>query len=381
MRKLVFLIVFVVLAVLAGGLAWFQFKVKPEMIHGFISAMPKPIAGVAAEAARSETWTPRISVIGTFKAVPGIDVAGQVAGIVSGINFVNGQDVQKGQLLVQIDDSTEQADLKSAAAFLKNAQLAFDRQKALQASGVAARSNFDLAQAARDQGEAAIERNRALIAQKAVIAPFSGRLGIRKVDVGQYVAAGASLVSLQQLDPIYLDFQTPEQNYAVLAEGQIVEARVDALGDKVFTGKIRTIDARINQDTRNILVRAELDNPDKRILPGMFANVTVLAGAPQQVLTLPRTAIAYSLYGDSVLVVKPDATVQENNGKPQAAGQHVERRFVRTGETREDRVAILEGVAAGEMIVTQGQVKLQPNAGVRIEPDSEMKPAAVRPRE
>jgi membrane fusion protein (multidrug efflux system) len=326
------------------------------------------------EEARAETWTPRISAIGTFKSVPGIDVAAEVGGIIAEVDFANGQDVEKGALLARIDDSTEQADQRSNVAMLKNADLAFQRQQMLAASGVASRSNFDLAQAVRDQAAGALDRTRALIGQKNIHAPFAGRLGIRKVDVGQYVAAGAALVSLQQLDPIFIDFQTPEQNYANLSVGAKVDVRVDGLKGAVFTGKISNLDARIDRETRNILVRAQIANPDKKILPGMYGDVTVEAGAPQQLVTAPRTAVAFSLYGDAVFVVTPDDASKGYDGP-----LHIERRFVRIGESRSDRVALLDGVKEGERMVTQGQIKLQPNAPVRIEADTAMKPAAVRP--
>jgi membrane fusion protein (multidrug efflux system) len=374
MRKTVFMGVFLVLAALVGGLAWFHFKVKPGVIQTAIASQPRPVAGVSVEEARAETWTPRIAAIGTFKAVPGIDVAGEVGGIVAEIGFTNGQDVEKDALLARINDSTEQADLRSNVAMLKNADLAFQRQQMLAASGVASRSNFDLAQAVRDQAAGALDRTRALIAQKNIHAPFAGRLGIRKVDVGQYVAAGAALVSLQQLDPIFIDFQTPEQNYANLSVGEKVDVRVDGLKGAVFTGKISNLDARIDRETRNILVRAQIANPDKKILPGMYGDVTVEAGAPQKLVTAPRTAIAFSLYGDSVFVVLPDDAAKGYDGP-----LHIERRFVRIGESRADRVALLDGVKLGEKMVTQGQIKLQPNAPVRIEADTAMQPAAVRP--
>jgi len=374
MRKTVFMGVFLVLAALVGGLYWFHFKVKPGIIQTAIASQPRPVAGVSVEDARAETWTPRIEAIGTFKAVPGIDVAGEVGGIIAEIGFANGQDVEKGALLARIDDSTEQADQRSNVAMLKNADLAFQRQQMLAARGVASRSNFDLAQATRDQAQGTLDRTRALIAQKNIHAPFAGRVGIRKVDVGQYVAVGAPLVSLQQLDPIFIDFLTPEQNYANLSVGEQVNVRVDGLNGATFTGKISNLDARIDRETRNILVRAQIANPDKKILPGMFGDVTVEAGAPQKLVTAPRTAVAFSLYGDSVFVVTPDDAAKGLEGP-----LHVERRFVRVGESRADRVALLEGVAAGEKMVTQGQIKLQPNAPVRIEADTAMKPLAVRP--
>ncbi len=374
MRNLVFGLVFFLLAALIGGAGFFHLHLKPEMARVAISAMKPPPAGVAVVAARSEDWAPHVAAIGTFKAVPGIDVASQVSGVVAQIAFENGQDIEKGALLVRLDDSTEEADLNANMALMKNAQSAFDRQRTLEARGVSARSNFDLAQAARDQAAGSVEKTRALIAQKILVAPFSGRLGIRKIDIGQYVAAGAPMVSLQRLDPIYLDFPVPEQNFSDLAIGQPVSALLDAFPGKHFLGRISNIDARVDPATRAILVRAEFANPDKKILPGMFGHVDFSAGKPAPVVTAPRTSVDYSLYGDSVYVVVPD-----DKNKGFEGPLHVERRSVRVGDAQGDRVVILSGVAPGEKIVSEGQIKLQPGAHVRIETGAAMTPPAVRP--
>ncbi len=373
MRKFVFGLVFLGLAALIGGAWYFHFHFKPQMARVAIGAMKPPPAGVAVEAARAENWAPHVAAIGTFKAVPGIDVASQVAGIVAEIAFRNGQDVEKGALLVKLDDSTEQADLRANLALMKNAQEAFERQQALEARGVAARSNFDLAQAVRDQAAGAEDKTRALIAQKTLVAPFSGRLGIRKVDVGQYVGAGAPMVSLQRLDPIFLDFPVPEQNFSDLAIGQPVSARLDAFPGTDFQGRISNIDARVDPATRAVLARAEFANPDKKIMPGMFGHVDFSTGKPAPVVTAPRTSVDYSLYGDSVYVVAPDDKAKGFDGS-----LHVERRAVTAGDTQGDRVVILSGVAPGERIVTEGQIKLQPGAAVRIESDAAMTPPAAR---
>jgi membrane fusion protein (multidrug efflux system) len=376
MRKFVFVAVFLFLAALVGGLYFFHFIFLPGKIREAIAGSPRPVAGVAVEDARAESWSPRVSAIGTFRAVPGIDVSSQVAGVVVEIAFQNGQDVQKGDLLLRLDDSTEQADLRTNMAQMKNAEKAFDRQKELEARGVAAKSNFDLAQAVRDQAAGAEDRTRALIGQKTIAAPFAGRLGIRKVDLGQYVAAGAAMVSLQQLDPIYLDFQVPEQYVANLALGQQVEAAVDAFAGKSFIGKISNIDARVDPNTRSILARAEFANPGKTILPGMFGHVDFPAGKPVMAVTAPRTSVAFSLYGDSVFVVVPSDPAKGFDGPLQ-----VERRPVKTGEAQGDRIVLLQGVASGEKIVSEGQIKLQPNAAVKIDPDKSLKPQPVRPRQ
>jgi membrane fusion protein (multidrug efflux system) len=383
--KRVFLFLFVLLLFvgLAGGLGYFQFVVKPDMIKGFISKAPQPTNAVAAARAETAKWTPRLPAIGTFRALQGVEVAPQVGGIVREIKFESSQDVGKGASLVQIDDSTEQADLKSNDAALKNAEVSLQRQRQLITGGNTPQANVDAAIATRDQAAAAAEHTRSIIAQKALVAPFAGRLGIRRLDVGQYVSPGMALVTLQQLDPIYVDFSLPEQNLADLKSGQTVETQVDAYPGTTFTGTIRFVDARVSADTRNILIRGEIANREKKLLPGMFANVNVLAGAPKEVVTLPRTSISYSLYGDSVYVLSP-APQQAGEAQAAAASDQlytIERRFVRTGDTREDKVAISEGIKPGELVVSQGQIKLQPNARVRVDPNAGLQPLSPRPRE
>ncbi|MGA2044906.1 MAG: efflux RND transporter periplasmic adaptor subunit [Roseiarcus sp.] len=370
-RAAIFCLVFVLLAGLGGGLYYFQFTIKPDMVKGFITAAfaPKPTA-VSAEAAVMEKWIPQMPAIGSLRAYQGIDISTQVAGVISAIHFKSSQDVAAGAPLVQIDDSVDQADLKNGMAQLRNADVSLERQQTLVQGGNTAKAQVDSAIAARDSAAAQVERTRAIIAQKAIAAPFAGRLGISKVDVGQFLAVGASIVTLQQLDPIYVDFQTPEQTLRTLAVGQTATMKLDAFPDETFSGRIAAIDARISQDTRNLLVRAEFPNPDHKLLPGMFANVSVETGAPADVLTLPRTAIVFSLYGDNVFVVKPappksgEAQAATIDGKPDLIA---ERRFVRVGDIRGERVAILEGVTPGEQVVTSGQIKLLPNGPVTID--------------
>ncbi|HYC25617.1 MAG TPA: efflux RND transporter periplasmic adaptor subunit, partial [Roseiarcus sp.] len=256
-RAIVFTLVLALLVGVSGGLYYFQFVIKPEMVKGFIAAsfVPKPTA-VAAEAVIKETWAPRLSAIGTLHAYQGVDIAPQIAGVVKAIRFQSGEEVQAGAPLVDIDDSVDQADLKSGLAQLRNAEITLDRQQQLMVGGNTAKAQFDAAQATRDTAAAAVEHTRAIIAQKTIVAPFAGRLGIRKADIGQYVAVGFSLVTLQQLDPIYVDFSTPEQSLRTLAVGQETRLTVDALPGKTFVGKVSAIDARVSQDSRNILVRA-----------------------------------------------------------------------------------------------------------------------------
>jgi membrane fusion protein (multidrug efflux system) len=384
-RAFFFVLVLLVLAGLAGGLGYFQFFIKPAMIRGFIAAAPRPVQTVAVTEAKTENWVPRLPAIGTFRAFAGIDIAPQISGVVTAIHFQSGQDVNKGDLLVSIDDSVEQADLTANIAALKNDELNLQRQLDLAKTLSTAKSSVDQAQATRDSAAAAVEHSRALIAQKALVAPFSGRVGLRVIDAGQYVSPGTAITTLQQLDPIYVDFPVPEQSLGTLAIGQEVDVAVDAYPGQTFSGAVSSIDARVNPNTRNILVRAQLPNRDRRLRPGMFANVEVLSGAAQQVVTVPTTAVTYSLYGDSVYVVKP-APPAGSAGEAHAAAADepltVERRVVRTGDTRGDRVALVEGVAAGDEVVSEGQIKLLPNAKVRIDNSAALPPPPVpRPKE
>jgi membrane fusion protein (multidrug efflux system) len=381
-----FILTAVVLAILLGGLGYFQFVARPQMIREFLSQMTPPPATVTAEPARSERWVERLTSIGTLIASQGIDITSQVAGIVSEVSIESGAEVEHGTKLVQLDIAVELADLASGKATQREAEVAYERQAELIQKKVTSEANLDTARAKRDTAQAAVKRIEAVIAQKAISAPFSGRLGIRKVERGQYVSAGMPLVSLQALDPIRADFPVPEQQIGKLRVGQPVELTVDAYPGQVFKGEIQSLDARVAQDTRTLLVRAILPNKERRLLPGMFANVTVLVGAPVDVVTVPRTAVTYSLYGDSVYVVKP-ALAKDGKSPPAATGQNdeaaliAERRFVKTGQVREDRVAIASGLAVGEQVVTTGQIKLNPGAAIRIDNTQPLIRPEERPRQ
>lgn len=373
-----FLIAFIILGVLLGGLAYFQLVFKPKMIKEFLAAQVPPPATITAEAAKSEEWVEQLPAIGTLIASQGVEIASQVAGIVTGLGFESGQDVPTGSKLVQLDIAVEQADLASAVAILREAEVAYKRQADLLSKAVASEANVDTARAKRETAEAAVNRIEALIAQKAILAPFAGRLGIRHVELGQYVSPGLAMVSLQALDPIWVDFPMPEQNLGKLRVGQKIELTVDTFPGKVFTGTVGWLDARVAQDTRTLLVRGTLPNPERTLLPGMFANVSVLAGSLAKVVTVPRTAVTYSLYGDSVYVLKPQ------EGKPVAAKPEdevfiVERRFVKSGQVRQDRVAITSGLKEGEQVVTTGQVKLTNGSQVKVDNSQALVAPAARP--
>ena len=387
-----FFITSVVILLLLGGLGYFQFVFKPQMIRTFLSQMKPPPVTVTAEPARVERWIERLASIGTLIASQGVEVTSQVAGIVTEVLIDSGKEVPQGTKLVQLDTAVELADLDNAVAVQREAELAYERQADLMQKRVTSEANLDTARAKREVAGAAVKRIQAVIAQKAIASPFAGRLGIRKVEKGQYVSAGMALVSLQALDPIRADFPMPEQYVGKLAVGQPIELTVDAYPGQVFKGEIQSLDARVAQDTRTLLVRGLLPNPDRKLLPGMFANVTVLVGDPRDVVTVPRTAVTYSLYGDSVYVVKPapagdaappaaGSAAAAAPGQPAAPALVVERRFVRTGQVRDDRVAVTFGLEAGEDVVTTGQLKLNPGASVLIDNSQTPKPAEDRPKQ
>ncbi|HJZ30956.1 MAG TPA: efflux RND transporter periplasmic adaptor subunit [Hyphomicrobiaceae bacterium] len=375
----------IVVASLLGALSTWQFSVKPMLVKSFLSQMVPPPAVVTAEAAKSERWVEQLTSIGTLIASQGVDITSQVPGVVTEILVESSMDVELGSKLVELDTAVELADLASAKATLEEAEVAHARQVDLMQKKVTSEANLDTARAKRDTAAASVKRIEAVIAQKAIVAPFSGRVGIRKVEKGQYVAPGTVLFSLQALDPIRVDFPMPEQTIGKLRVGQTIQLTVDAYPGQVFQGEIRFLDARVAQETRTLLVRGLLPNQERKLLPGMFANVTVLAGEPKDVVTVPRTAVTFSLYGDSVYVAKP-APAKDGEAQAAAAGNAAvpliaDRRFVKTGEMREDRVAIASGVAAGEEVVTTGQLKLNPGASIHIDNSQSLVRPEPRPKQ
>ena len=299
-----FIIAAAIIGLFLAGVGWFNLIFKPKMIADFVSKMAPPAATVTAEPAKLEDWTDRVHSVGTLLAIEGVEVAPEVGGIVSDYSFDSGQDVKKGEKLVQLDISVEEADLKNNKALLKEAELNLERQSSLVKRQVTSQATLDSALAKRDSAQANVQRIEALIAQKTITAPFAGQLGLRRVEKGQYVSSGQALVWLQALDPIWVDFPVPEGEMADFKVGAKIELTVDTYDGKVFEGEVEAFDARLNQDSRTLMVRGRLKNPDRKLLPGMFAQVAVLAGSPKELVTVPRTAVTYTLYGDSVWVVK-----------------------------------------------------------------------------
>lgn len=368
------IVVGVVLAVFFALIGVFQFVAKPMLIKQYIASHKPPPVTVSAVVAKSQSWEPFVTAIGTFDAVNGVAIAPQIAGRVKDILFESGQVVKQGTLLVRLDTSVEEADLKEARANLKLAELDYARSKELASRGNLAQANLDKARATRDAAEARVERIQAQITQKRIAAPFTGRLGIRKISLGEYVSAGAQIVTLQALDPIFVNFSLPEQELPRLKTGQTVKVSVGGFPGEIFTGKITSLDAQVNKATRNILVQATVPNADAKLLPGMFADVEVVLSGARQLVSVPQTAISYSLYGDSVYVV-----VAKGKGKDDKPALAAERRFVKVGDRRGDEIAILDGIKSGERVVTSGQIKLRPGAAVVIDNSVALKPETPRP--
>ncbi|MBO6783273.1 MAG: efflux RND transporter periplasmic adaptor subunit [Alphaproteobacteria bacterium] len=381
-RGLIYIVGLAVIAVVVGGFAYYQYVWKPGQSASAGAGQQRPPAVVSAVAAKSESWQASVPAIGTVTARQGVNVAAEVPGTVAEILFESGAQVDAGDPLVEMNLTTETAELEAAQASLRESGRQLQRQRELNKRGVASGQSLDDAIAKRDNDRAEVERINALIAEKKIDAPFAGYLGIRQVDIGQYVSAGETLVSLQQLDPIYIDFPLPENRLKDVAVGDTVNATVDAVPGETFNGKIETVDTRVNQSTRNILVRASFPNPNRKLLPGMFASLRVIDSRTTDVVTVPRTGVTISLVGDTVFVAKPDPAPAGGNAS-QAQGGPVytlEQRRVTVGEQRGETIVIADGVKAGEMVVIAGQNKIFNGQKVRLSKEPAIEAPATRPR-
>jgi membrane fusion protein (multidrug efflux system) len=327
---------------------------KGVMIRKFMATLSNPPQTVSTMVAASTEWRSQIEAVGA-------NLSAQVAGTVSEVHFQSGADVKKGDLLLELESADDVAHLEALKATAAMAQLTYDRDRTLVKTNAVSQQTADTDESNLKNAKALVAQQQALVDYKFVRAPFAGRLGIRQVDLGQYLAAGTAIVTLQQLDPIYVDFYAPQQSIAQLKVGQAATAKVDTYPNRHFEGKILAINSLVDAATRNVLVRAEFANKDGFLLPGMFATVDIDTGAPQKYVTLPQTAVAYNSYGDIVYLVEDKG--KDANGKPQLVARQT---FVTTGATRGDQVAIVKGVKDGDTVVTAGQVKLRNGTPVLI---------------
>ena len=345
-KRMILMIIAVV--VIIGGMIGFKFMMAMGT-KKFLSTMPVPAQTVSTLHATTQDWQQELDAVGSLRAVNGVDLSPEVAGVVEALSFDSGADVEAGAVLVHLRDTSETAQLRALEASAKLAQTTLDRDtKQLKAQAVS-QATVDADLASLNSANAQVEAQQSALNKKTIRAPFAGHLGLRQVDIGQFLNAGAVIVTLQQLDPIYVDFNLPEQALTRVSVGQKISAHADALPQTSFEGEISAVNAKIDEATRNIQVRATFKNPDRKLLPGMFAHVAVTTGDPQKFVTLPQTAITYNPYGNTVFLVAHD-----DKGNPVA-----QQSFVTTGATRGDQIAVLSGVKEGDEVVTSGQLKLR----------------------
>ena len=328
-----------------------------------------PPTTVSSVTVKEENWAPVLSAVGSISAVQGAVVSAELGGVVSQVAFENGSTAKKGDLLVHLDASAEEAQLRTAEADLNLARADLERSRELVGRKVISKAEIDAAESKFKQKEGSVDQMRSMIAKKTVRAPFDGQLGIRQVNVGQMINAGQQVVPLTSLDPVFADFALPQQHLGQLTPGLDVHVTTDALPGRVFNGKLTAINSMVDSSTRNITLQATLENPDHALRPGMFAKAEVTLPEKHKTLVVPGSAISYAPFGDSVFVI--DKKKDEKTGKE---SQVIRQQFVRVGEARGDFVAITQGLKTGEMVVSTGVFKLRNGMAVTINNDLAPKP-------
>jgi len=349
--------VFIVLVVFAGLAGIKTLQIKTLIAAG--KAFRQPPETVASAIVREEKWQGTLSAVGSITAVQGVTVTPEIAGTITEISFESGAVVAKGDLLVKLDTSSEEAQLRSLEAQVTWAKVSLDRQSNLRTNQLVSQSDWDAADAAYKQAVANADNVRSIIQKKTIRAPFAGKLGIRQVNLGQYLDAGKPIVSLQSLDPVYADFSMPQQYLAQLKAGMRVRVSTDTYTNRQFEGSLLAINPDLDVSTRSVALRATLGNADQALRPGMYAKVEVLLPEEKPVLVIPATAILSAPYGDSVYVIEP-APANEGE-KP---GFVVRQQFVRVGEARGDMVTVQSGLKPGEKVVSAGAFKLRNGSSV-----------------
>ena len=361
------IILFVAAALVLGGIFGWQLFIG-RMMQKYMSAAALAPQTVSTAAASRESWQARNRALGSLRAARGADLAPQIAGVVDRIAFQSGAEVRAGQVLLTLKANDDPAKLAQLEAAAEIADVNYRRDREQLAAQAISQAVVDADLAAVKSAHAQVAAQEALIQEKTLRAPFAGKLGIRLVDEGQYLAAGTTAVTLQALDPMYVDFYVPQQALAQLKVGQLVGATIDTYPGERFTGAIVSINSKVDSASRNVQVRASFANADRRLLPGMYATVEIDSGAPVEQITLPQTAITYNPYGNTVYVVEKSGT--DEHGKERLA---VKQRFVQLGDRRGDQVAVTSGVKEGEVVVTAGQMKLRNGTAVVI--DNRVAPA------
>ena len=322
---------------------------------------------VSTAIATTESWARKINTVGSLRAVQGVEVSAEVSGVVTEISFSSGSSVEANTQLLQLDKTAEAAELRSLDAQLELARQDYERAKGLSIKTLLSQAQLDRTKSVLDSLEARAEEQQALIARKSIQAPFSGVLGIREINLGEYLSPGTPIVTLQQLDPIFADFTVPERYLSSLAVEQVIEVEVAAFPAEVFQGKISAISPKVESRTRNIELQATLQNSDTRLRPGMFARVAVILGSANKVITLPRTAVEFLPYGNSVFIIEKEGDTLT-----------VHRRQVTTGRVLGTRVEIIKGIESGEQAVSTGQLKLRNGQPIQIDNSVELTGGATQ---
>lgn len=359
------LLVSLLLALIFGGIFGWKYM-QAQRLRALQSQPPPPVT-VSSAKVTLMSWQPTLNAVGSIVAVNGTDVTTEVAGKVNRLLFDSSEKVAKGDILLQLDDTVDRAELEGLKADMRLAAIQFKRNARLLPKRAVSQSTYDEANARYESAQAKVASQRALISKKTIRAPFPGLLGIREVNLGQYLSPGTKIVQLQQLSPIFVDYALPERYFDQLQDGQTVQVTVSAYPGESFSGKISAIDAAVNPATRSIQVRATLQNRDGRLRPGMFAEITVEQGKPRQVLTIPRTAVSYNPYGDFVFIIK------DGTDGPKV----VQRAQITTGVTQQGRVEIVKGLKIGQQVVQAGQQKLRNGQPIQIDNSVALKATEV----
>jgi membrane fusion protein (multidrug efflux system) len=354
------IIMLAVVALVFGAIFGFKFW-QGYMMGQQMAKRGAPVQTVSTMQAAFDQWQPSLQAVGSISAMRGADLSSELPGTVTGIHFKQGDDIRAGTPLFDIDASSDIARLHALQAVAELAKVTYDRDREQLKVQAVSQQTVDADRAQLKQARANVDEQQAVVDKKRIRAPFDGRVGVRAVDLGQYVRAGDVLVTLQALDPIYVDFLVPQQVLARLHIDQTVTVTTDAWPERSFEGTIEVIDPKVDTATRNIKVRARLANPDKALLPGMYAHVEVVTGKPERHVTLPQTAVTYHPFG--TIVYRVETAGSDGKGEPKRVAKQV---FVTTGDRRGDQVAILKGLNEGDTVVTSGQIKLHNGSVIKV---------------
>lgn len=400
-----FVIVIIILIIIFGGVFAWDY-VRNQLFKSYLAAASNPPLTISTVTAKAVTWHNQLTANGSIEAVNGVEVTTQQAGMIISIDFNSGQMVKKGQLLVQLDDSVQRAQLANYQAAYHNDVISYERAKALYDKKFESPQGLDSSYTTMKQAQAQVLQYQTIIKQMHITAPFTGKIGINEINLGQYLNPGDSIASLQQMDPLHINFSLPQQDLSLLNIGLPVSITVDGLANKTFKGIITAINSNVSDDTRMIMVQATVPNPELTLYPGYYCDVTVQLKKQQHFVTVPQTAVTYDLNGDIVYVVTPNKDANEDqepstpqaknfiaqkaqqkaaekvaaqqaaNGKADTAQQqtlYAYQRYVKTGPRRGNQIAITEGLQAGDIVVSSGQIKLQNGSRVLINNNDALK--------